>query len=181
VPTSELSGRIDQISISSGGVPKLPIPEGKVTELGIVGDRQTSSRVHGGPHKALCLFSLEQLEVLRSEGHPIGPGSTGENVTIAGVDWRLVLPGSRLRLGREVLIEVTGYADACWKNAGWFTDGDFTHIDHAARPGFGRVYARVLETGVIRPGDSVELLVASAAERLSRQRIPSIRWPEDFR
>ena len=178
---SELVGQIAQISISNGGVPKLPIPEGEVAELGILGDRQATPGIHGGPDKALCLFSLEQLEVLRAEGHPIGPGSTGENVTVSGLDWRRVLPGSRLRLGRNVLIEVTEYAGPCWKNARWFADGDFNHINEALRPGFSRVYACVLETGVIRPGDSVELLVESTAERLSRRQIPTVRWPEDFR
>lgn len=179
--TSELSGLITQISISNGGVPKLPIVEAEVTKLGIVGDRHTSQGIHGGPDKALCLFSLEKLEILRSEGHSVGPGSTGENITISELHWQHAVPGARIRLGQDVLIEVTDYADACWKNAGWFKDGNFTHIDEGQRPGFGRIYAKVLETGMIRSGNSVEVLQESATERASRRQIPTMRWPTDFR
>ena len=37
---------------------------------------------HGGPERALCLFSLERILELQAEGHPIFPGAAGENITI---------------------------------------------------------------------------------------------------
>ena len=46
---------IDQINISQGGVPKLPVDRGEVTSTGLVGDRQRHTQVHGGPQAALCL------------------------------------------------------------------------------------------------------------------------------
>ncbi len=169
-------GRIVQLSASNGGVPKLPLAEATVDANGITVDRQADRRAHGGPRRALCLFALERIEALADEGHPIAPGVTGENVTTAGIDWDRVIPGVRLRLGEAVVVEVTGYTEPCWKNARWFLDGDFSCMDQEARPGFSRVYARVLEGGDLRPGDSVELLAGTTAERLERTQPTTIRW-----
>ena len=169
-------GRIVQLSASNGGVPKRPLAEAAVDANGITVDRQADRRAHGGPRRALCLFALERIEALAAEGHPIAPGATGENVTTTGIDWNRVIPGARLRLGESVLIEVTAYTEPCWKNAQWFLEGDFSCMDQDVRPGFSRVYARVLEGGDLRPGDPVELLAGTAAERLERTQPTTIRW-----
>ncbi len=169
-------GRIVQLSASRGGVPKLPLASATVDADGITVDRQADRRAHGGPRLALCLFALERIETLAAEGHPIAPGLTGENVTVAGIDWGRVIPGARLRLGASVLIEVTDYAEPCWKNARWFRDGDIGAMDQQARPGFSRVYARVLEGGLLEPNDPVALLAGNAAERLQRTQPRTIRW-----
>src|SRR3712207_3923787 len=95
------TGVVHQINVSNGGVPKLPVPEAAVTVDGVGGDRQRDLRVHGGPFRAVCLFSLEVIERLRAEGHPIAPGTVGENVTVGGLDWTLVRPGVRLRIGEK--------------------------------------------------------------------------------
>src|SRR5919107_4461162 len=92
------------LNVSDGGVPKLPVARARVTSAGVEGDRQRKLTIHGGPDRALCLWSLELIEALRAEGHPVVPGSAGENVTISGVDWGRVVPGARLRLG-SVLVE----------------------------------------------------------------------------
>lgn len=155
-------GSIVQVSISRGGVPKLPVAEGVVTELGIEGDGHDNPDVHGGPERALCLFSIERIEAMAAEGHPIAAGSTGENITLRGIDWDLVVPGSRLRLGRDVVVEVTRYTTPCKTNARWFIGGDINRMHQNLFPGFSRVYARVLAGGVVRPGDPAELLPPGA-------------------
>ncbi len=151
-----------QVSISRGGVPKLPVAEGVVTELGIEGDGHDNPDLHGGPERALCLFSIERIEAMAAEGHPIAAGSTGENITLRGIDWDLVVPGSRLRLGRDVVVEVTRYTTPCKTNARWFIGGDINRMHQNLFPGFSRVYARVLAGGVVRPGDPAELLPPGA-------------------
>ncbi len=171
-----LNGTVHQLSVSSGGVPKLPVTEARVHAGGMEGDAQADRRAHGGPERALCLFSLERIEELRADGHPIAPGSAGDNVTIAGLDWGRVIPGSRLRLGDEVLVEISSYTAPCWKNAGWFTDGDFNRMNQQTHPGCSRVYARVLEEGLLRAGDAVELRDESAAERVARLQPRTFRW-----
>lgn len=149
-------GRIHQINTSNGGVPKLPIDRAVVDESGIIGDEQADRVHHGHPDQALCLFSLEVIEKMRSEGHPIQPGSAGENVTVSGLDWRTVVPGLTMTLG-EVRIEITGYATPCAKNAGWFIDGRYNRMHSTKHPGESRVYASVITGGEIFPGDPVEL------------------------
>lgn len=140
------------MSVSSGGVPKLPIESGYVGPLGLLDDGHTES-FHGGAPKALCLYSLEVIEDIAGDGHSLAPGAAGENVTVRGVDWDEVVPGTRWLIGDEVEIEITHFTTPCAKNSRWFSDGDISRINQQLHPGRSRVYARVLTVGVIRPGD----------------------------
>jgi MOSC domain-containing protein YiiM len=146
---------LHQISVSDGGVPKLPVPEGHVTVQGIAGDRQRNRDVHGGPDQAVCLFSLEIIEALQAEGHAIKPGASGENLTIAGLDWSQLKPGDRLRIGEQVRLEIKSYTSPCKYNAQWFAGGNFSRMSQKLHPGWSRLYAKVLVEGVVRPGDPV--------------------------
>jgi MOSC domain-containing protein YiiM len=149
---------VHQINVSDGGVPKRPVLEAKVTEQGLEGDRQRNRRVHGGPDRAVCLYSLELIERLQDEGHSIDAGSSGENLTVAGLDWDLVRPGVRLTVGPDIELEVTSYTAPCSHNARWFRDKDYSRISHKKHPGWSRVYAKVLRGGIVRPGDVVRIL-----------------------
>lgn len=177
----EATGRVFQLSVSAGGVPKHRVFEAEVTELGLSGDRQRDLRVHGGPERAVCLFAIEQIALMRDEGHRLGAGSTGENVTTEGIDWSLIGPGSRMTMGDGVVVEVTGYASPCWKNAQWFKDGNMQRINQATHPGSSRVYARVLQTGKVREGDPILVNYGDAIDRVVRRQLPAHRWPRDFR
>jgi MOSC domain-containing protein YiiM len=148
---------VHQINVSDGGVPKRPVREARVTERGLEGDRQRNLNVHGGPERAVCLFSLELLERLQDEGHPIDAGSSGENLTVAGLEWELIRPGVRLSVGPEVRLEVMSYTVPCRHNGPWFRDGDHQRISQKKNPGWSRVYAKVLHEGLVRPGDAVEI------------------------
>src|SRR5437660_8273239 len=77
-----MQGRIFQLNMSPGGVPKLAVREAMLTTTGLMGDVQKFTDIHGGPERALCLFSLERILELQAEGHPIFPGAAGENITI---------------------------------------------------------------------------------------------------
>jgi len=150
-------GRIHQINTSMGGVPKLPVPSAVVTFEGIQGDYH-NDRNHGGPLAALCLYSLEQIKHLQAEGHPIYPGSVGENITLAGIEQSALVPGARLLLGDAVEIELTSYTTPCKNITRSFADGDFTRITQKLHPGESRVYARVLRGGTLRPDEPARLL-----------------------
>jgi len=150
-------GRVHQISTSKGGVPKMAIEGALVDASGVVGDEQADKVHHGSADQALCLYSLEVIETLRSEGHSIAPGSAGENITVSGLDWRQVVPGTRMAIG-PVEIEITYYATPCAKNAQWFKDRKFNRMHASKHPGESRVYARVLSGGPIQTGDPVELV-----------------------
>lgn len=147
-----------QINVSDGGVPKRPVASAHMGRYGVEGDRQADRVHHGGPDQAVCLFSLEVIEGFQAEGHPIQPGSAGENLTISGLRWDEVVPGTRLAIGDDAQLEITHYTTPCSKNAGWFKDGKFTRMLHSKHPGESRLYARVLEEGAIRAGDQVRVL-----------------------
>jgi len=148
-------GTIVQLAISAGGVPKRAIAEADVTRLGLAGDVQKHPAIHGGPDRALCLFALEVIERLQAEGHPIAPGTTGENVTIRGLDWAAAHPGDRLALGDAVVVEITELTDPCKQISASFTGGQFRRI---VAHGDSRLYARVLREGHVRVGDRVTLV-----------------------
>jgi len=152
-----MSGRIFQLNTSPGGVPKLAVREAEVTELGLSGDDHKFPDIHGGPDRAVCLFSLERILELQKEGHPIFPGAVGENVTISGIDWNDVVPGQQLQLGDQVLLEITSYTSPCNSIPDSFLDGRYQRISQKVYPGYSRVYARVLRPGKIAIGQPVTM------------------------
>ena len=151
------TARIVSLNVSQGGVPKRKVAEARATRSGLEGDRQRNRLFHGGPNRALSLYSAELIDALRLEGHPIEPGFVGENVTVAGLDWSAMRPGVRLRLG-EVEIEITSFIVPCKTIRRAFLDEDFTRIGEKSHPGWSRVYSRVTREGILRVGDAVQTI-----------------------
>ncbi|MBL8745732.1 MAG: MOSC domain-containing protein [Phycisphaerae bacterium] len=151
---------VARINISRGGVPKAPVPRAGITVEGVEGDAQADRKHHGGPDRAVSLFSLELIEKLRGEGHPIAPGTTGENLTISGVDWASISPGARLRFAGGVELEITSFANPCATIRDSFRDLDSRRIKQEFHPGESRLYARVLKPGTIESGET--FVVASS-------------------
>ncbi len=152
-----MAGRVYQINVSPGGVPKRAVAQARVGFTGVEGDRQAHPDIHGGPLQAVCLYSREVIEALRAEGHPVEAGSAGENLTLEGLDWSRIGPGSRLRVG-AALVEVTRPTNPCHQIAASFVDGRFDRIRHDRHPGWSRMYARVLSEGLVRRGDEAAIL-----------------------
>jgi MOSC domain-containing protein YiiM len=156
-----------QINVSAGGVPKHAVPEARITADGLSGDRQRNRRIHGGRDRAVCLYSIECIAALRAEGHGITAGGAGENLTIAGLEWTAICPGDVLIIG-SVRLEILSYNSPCRFNAQWFLHGDYMRISQQRYPGWSRLYARVLEEGLVRQGDSV-MVTSDQAHRETRQ------------
>lgn len=153
-------GIVASLNAGSGGVPKHAVDRVEVDFSGLVGDVQATRKHHGRPFQALSLWSAEVIDALNAEGHSLHPGAAGENITVSGMDWSLVRPGTRLRIG-DVVCDVSSYAVPCKQLAHLFVDRDFGRIHHDRDRENGeatcRVYATVIEPGVIRTGDSVAL------------------------
>lgn len=158
LPGPLATGWVAQINRSLGGVPKRPVAQALVHVEGLEGDAQHDTSHHGGAERALCLYSLERIEALQQEGHPIFPGAAGENLTLGGLPWDAVVPGVRLAIGEQVLIETTRYTTPCPTIADCFAGGAIARIAQAHHPGWTRLYARVLRPGLVRAGDRVTLL-----------------------
>ena len=151
-----LYGTVEQLNTSQGGVPKRPIQQCVIGPRGVEGDRQAARVHHGRAWQAVCLWSAEVIERLRDEGHPIGFGSAGENVTIRGIAWEQVMVGTILRIGTCV-VEISAAATPCKKNARWFKDGDFNRMNVQRDATVSRMYASVLVPGTARVCDPVVL------------------------
>lgn len=127
----------------------------EVTFDGLASDQQADLKHHGGPDRALCLYSLERILDLQAEGHPIFPGASGENLTLVGLSWEGIVPGCRFKLGGTVEIEIASFTTPCATIRGFFRDEKPNRISQKHHPGWSRVYARVLREGTIGVGDPV--------------------------
>ena len=156
------SGIIVSLNISAGGVPKLPVARAELLINGFEGDGHDDSDYHGGPERAVCIYATEIIEALRTEGHPIVPGSAGENLTVTGLDWDTIVPGVRLRVGTAT-IEISKFTSPCRTIRHSFVSECFGRISQKMNPGWSRVYGRVLVTGVVRVGDRVDPSPAKGA------------------
>ena len=151
-------GRVVSVNVApQGGVPKAAIERTRLGREGVAGDRQRNRKYHGGPERAVCLYSLELIEALAGEGHPIGPGSVGENLTVAGIDWSLMVPGAVVRVG-EAVVELTSFAAPCKTIAGAFIGGRSIRIGEKGNPGWSRVYGRIGTEGDVWRDAIVELI-----------------------
>jgi MOSC domain-containing protein YiiM len=160
----DASIHVHAIHSSKGGVPKRARMNDFVGRLGLSSDKQAHPQFHGGPERAVCLYSLERIEALRDEGHAIKPGSTGENLTLVGLDWDRVKPGLRLQIGETLSLEITSFAAPCKSIRASFKDEDFSRIAHHLRPGWSRAYARVLSEGEVAVMDRVRIEGAVLAD-----------------
>lgn len=147
-------GTVRSINVSDGGVPKRPRESAVIGLEGVRGDRQQDLRHHGGPDRAVLLYSLEMIRDLQAEGHPIVPGSIGENLTVEGLDWAALRPGTRLEIN-DVLLEITKTAPPCRKIAGSFRGGEFARVSEETHPGWSRFCAKVVREGTVRVGDRI--------------------------
>jgi MOSC domain-containing protein YiiM len=151
------AGRVVSLNISAGGVPKFPVDSAELVADGFVGDGHDDKKHHGGPERAVCVYAAELIEMLRSEGHPIFPGSAGENLTVSEVDWLKMVPGVRVQIGRA-LVEVTSYTSPCKTIRESFVNARFQRISQISNPGWSRVYCKVLASGLVECGDLVRIV-----------------------
>jgi MOSC domain-containing protein YiiM len=149
-----MTGRLESINVSPGGVPKTRVRQAHVTEDGLEGDAQRDRFFHGGRDRAVVLFSLDVIRALQAEGHAIDIGTTGENLTVSGLTWTDVVPGTELEIG-EVRLRITTYAAPCANIKRSFADSDFSRMSERRHRGWSRVCARVVTGGMIRVGDLV--------------------------
>jgi MOSC domain-containing protein YiiM len=81
---------------------------------GLSGDHQYDRRSHGGPERALLMYSADHYPRWRSEWgrKDVGPGAFGENLTVSGLTEDTACLGDVYRIG-EVRIEVSSPRTPC--------------------------------------------------------------------
>jgi MOSC domain-containing protein YiiM len=140
----------------STGILKIPV-EGTVRVEGVnlVGDDQADRRVHGGVHKAVYAYALEDYEWWSVQlGRALPPGMFGENLTTEGVDVGAAVVGQHWRIG-DVVLEVSEPRAPCYKLGIRMEDPAFPAVFSTAdRPGS---YLRIVEEGSLAAGDHIEI------------------------
>ena len=121
------------------------------------GDRQADLTVHGGPDKAVCVYSADHYDDWRRHlgAAPEGPAWFGENFTVAGhTEWTVSI-GDVYRVG-TALVEVAQPRGPCWKLGRRWQRPDMQKlVIQSGRSGW---YLRVRDEGVVQAGDALTLV-----------------------
>ena len=130
-----------------------------VTTLGLAGDEQADLDVHGGPEKAVYAYALAHYAAWADDypGHAdlfVG-GGVGENLTIDGLVEADLCVGDVHAIG-SALLQVCQPRQPCFKFALRFDDNELPKA--MVRNGRAGWYYRVVEEGVIEPGQDVALV-----------------------
>ncbi|WP_033074996.1 MOSC domain-containing protein [Sphingopyxis sp. MWB1] len=131
----------------------------RVGFLGLDGDEQGDLSVHGGPDKAIHHYPRDHypfwVETLGT--HPLlaEAGAFGENISTHGLTESAACIGDRYRLG-SALVEISQGRQPCWKLGYRFGIASVpAMVVKSRRSGW---YYRVLEEGMVAPGDRLELI-----------------------
>ncbi|MFR7417309.1 MOSC domain-containing protein [uncultured Megasphaera sp.] len=138
-------GKIQAICSSDvRGIAKSVIPEGRFkVDWGLEGD------AHAGHwHRQVSLLGLESIEDFRRRGGNVEFGAFGENLVVDGFIFSKLPVGTLLRCG-DVLLEITQIGKACHSHC-----AVYEAVGDCIMPREG-VFAKVLEGGVIHPGDEM--------------------------
>ncbi|BBZ04456.1 MOSC domain-containing protein [Mycolicibacterium chitae] len=144
--------------------------------LGVEGDAHAGttvkhrSRVRRDPTqpnlRQVHLIHAELFDYAAEHGYRVSPGDLGENVTTSGVDLLGLSRGTRLQLGDEAVVEVTGLRNPCNQING-LHDGlmqKFIEVDATGKTvRLAGVMSVVVAGGVVRRGDSVRVLPVDGA------------------
>jgi len=151
-------------TMAKGNQPAVRLREG----LGVEGDAHAGSavkhrsRVARNPHqpnlRQVHLIHAELHDELRDAGFDIAPGQMGENITTRGIDLLGLPAGTRLYLGEDAVIEITGLRNPCGQLNGVQAGLLAAVLDRDAEGNLIRkagVMAIVLAGGQVCPGDAI--------------------------
>jgi MOSC domain-containing protein YiiM len=105
------------------------------------------------------LIHAELFDDVLAKGHAVLPGQLGENISTRNLDLLGLPQGTRLRIGPEAIIELTGLRNPC-RQVDEFQPGLLSHLVERTAAGVvrrGGVMSIVLRGGVVRPGDRIEV------------------------
>jgi MOSC domain-containing protein YiiM len=146
-----------------------------IAGLGVDGDAhagvtvQHLSRIAKDPSvpnlRQVHLIDAELFDELGAKGFTVAPGQLGENITTRGIDLLALSRGTRLRLGPEALIEITGLRNPCHQINGLAPGLMDAVLDRAEDGSLVRkcgVMAVVLRGGAVRTGDTIVVAAVPA-------------------
>ena len=132
---------------------KKTVRKSRYTEGVLIEDRGFEGDAHAGDwHRQVSLLAQESIDSMVAKGLDVAAGDFAENITTTGIDVMTLPVGSILRIGDEVLLEVSQIGKVCHtKCAIYYQAGD------CVMPKEG-IFAKVLTGGTISSGDTITLL-----------------------
>ncbi len=144
-----MKGKIESINISEKkGERKKPVPEAVIKEdFGIVGDAHASSSWH----RQVSLLAIESVRKMQAMGLDVKSGDFAENITTEGLDLLALPIGTRLKIGKDVIGEVSQIGKVCHSRCAIYEQaGD------CVMPKEG-IFIRVMRGGRIKVGDEIDV------------------------
>ncbi len=147
-PLKNRTGRIHAVSVSDRkGVVKHNVASARLlVEHGLEGDAHAE-----GGCRQVSLLSLQSINKMVALGAAVSPGDFAENLTVDGLEVMTLPVGTRLRVGNDVLLEITQIGKTCHKGC-----AIRELVGDCVMPREG-VFARVLKEGVAKVGDAIEV------------------------
>ena len=112
------------------------------------------------------LIHSELFDELKEQGFSVTPGAMGENITTRGVDLLNLKRGTRLHLGEEAVVEVTGLRNPCYQLDG-IQDGlmkaTLEELPDGKLLRKTGVMGIVLQGGTVKAGDAIRVEVPEVA------------------
>jgi MOSC domain-containing protein YiiM len=131
------------------GTKKEAVKEGLLEEgFGLIGDAHADCCTH----RQVSLLAIESINKMRSLGFDVGPGDFAENLTCEGVELVSLPVGTRLSIGKEVILEVTQVGKECHIGC-----TIYRQIGKCIMPKEG-VFAKVIQGGLMKAGDTIKVL-----------------------
>jgi MOSC domain-containing protein YiiM len=141
---------------------KLSVAQALLRVNGFEGDGVADTKNHGGPDKAVCVYSYDHYPYWEERlGKKLMMGAFSENLTLSGIEETAVCIGDIFKVG-EAVVQVSQPRVPCDKLAGKHGTSQVRTAIHAN--GYSGFYVRVLTEGLVRGGDSVELLTRHPSE-----------------
>jgi hypothetical protein len=145
-----------------------------LTGLGVEGDahlghtvqhRSRAARDPSQPNlRQVHLIHGELHDELRAQGFGVAAGVMGENVTTRGIQLLELPTGTRLMLGAQAVVEITGLRNPCVQLDGFQQGLMAAVLDHDDNGNLVRkagVMAVVVASGDVRPGDPIAVELPS--------------------
>ena len=128
------------------GTKKRPVPSITLEpNYGILGDAHA-----GNWHRQVSLLPTESVDTLRDKLPDLKPGDFAENILTEGISLKDLPIGTILQIGTTVL-EITQIGKKC------HNDCEIKQITGRCVMPTDGVFAKVIEGGVIRPGDIITI------------------------
>lgn len=145
-----MRGEVVSVNISdSKGVRK-----NRVEEALLLPEHGIESDAHSGNwHRQVSLLASESIDKMRDKGLVLDAGDFAENITTRGIDLLSLPVGTRVRVGADVLLEISQIGKECHERCAiYYQAGD------CVMPREG-VFARVIEGGRVKQGDLLEVIL----------------------